>query len=68
MFLNFYFGYYGMLIGNVMLGFGYVGLGGLIGWIDLEIGVVFVLVYNWLLLLLVMIDYVGFVGIYYLIW
>lgn len=47
--LNFHLGYHGMPIGNVMPGFGHVGLGGSIGWTDPETGVAFALVHNRLL-------------------
>lgn len=65
--LNFHLGYHGMPIGNVMPGFGHVGLGGSIGWTDPETGVAFALVHNRLLSPLVMTDHAGFVGIYHLI-
>ena len=54
-------------IGNVMPGFGHVGLGGSVGWTDPADGVAFALVHNRLLTPFVMTDHAAFVGIYALI-
>lgn len=43
-------------------GYGYIGFGGMIGWVDLEIGSVFGYVYNCLLMLLLF-DIGLFVGL-----
>ena len=65
--LAFHLGYHTLPIGNVMPGFGHVGMGGSVGWADPASGVAFSLVHNRLLTPLVMSDHAAFVGIYALI-
>jgi CubicO group peptidase (beta-lactamase class C family) len=65
--LAFHLGYHSLPIGNVMPGFGHVGLGGSLGWADPAEGVAFSLVHNRLLTPFVMTDHAAFVGIYKLI-
>jgi CubicO group peptidase (beta-lactamase class C family) len=65
--LAFHLGYHSLPIGNVMPGFGHVGLGGSLGWADPADGVAFALVHNRLLTPFVMTDHGAFVGIYALI-
>jgi len=65
--LAFHLGYHSLPIGNVMPGFGHVGLGGSVGWADPANGVAFAVVHNRLLTPFVMTDHAGFVGIYALI-
>jgi CubicO group peptidase (beta-lactamase class C family) len=65
--LAFHLGYHSLPIGNVMPGFGHVGLGGSLGWADPADGVAFALVHNRLLTPFVMTDHAAFVGIYALI-
>jgi CubicO group peptidase (beta-lactamase class C family) len=65
--LAFHLGYHSLPIGNVMPGFGHVGLGGSVGWADPADGVAFAFVHNRLLTPFVMTDHAGFVGIYKLI-
>jgi CubicO group peptidase (beta-lactamase class C family) len=65
--LAFHLGYHSLPIGNVMPGFGHVGLGGSVGWADPADGIAFAVVHNRLLTPFVMTDHAGFVGIYALI-
>jgi CubicO group peptidase (beta-lactamase class C family) len=65
--LAFHLGYHSLPVGNVMPGFGHVGLGGSVGWATPAEGVAFALVHNRLLTPFVMTDHAGFVGIYALI-
>lgn len=65
--LAFHLGYHSLPFGNVMPGFGHVGLGGSLGWTDPVSGVAFSLVHNRLLTPFVMTDHAAFVGIYALI-
>ncbi len=65
--LAFHLGYHSLPIGNVMPGFGHVGLGGSLGWTNPADGVAFALVHNRLLSPFVMTDNAAFVGIYALI-
>ena len=65
--LAFHLGYHSLPYGNVMPGFGHVGLGGSVGWATPADGVAFALVHNRLLTPFVMTDHAGFVGIYKLI-
>jgi CubicO group peptidase (beta-lactamase class C family) len=65
--LAFHLGYHSLPIGNIMPGFGHVGLGGSLGWTDPADGVAFALVHNRLLTPFVMTDHAAFVGIYALI-
>jgi CubicO group peptidase (beta-lactamase class C family) len=62
--LAFHLGYHSLPIGNVMPGFGHVGMGGSVGWATPAEGVAFALVHNRLLTPFVMTDHAGFVGIY----
>jgi CubicO group peptidase (beta-lactamase class C family) len=65
--LAFHLGYHSLPIGNVMPGFGHVGLGGSVGWTDPADGVAFALVHNRLLTPFTLTDHAAFVGIYALI-
>jgi len=65
--LPFHLGYHSLPYGNVMPGFGHVGMGGSVGWTDPATGVGFALVHNRLLTPLVMTDHAAFVGIYALV-
>lgn len=65
--LAFHLGYHSLPIGNVMPGFGHVGLGGSLGWANPAEGVAFSLVHNRLLTPFVMTDHAAFVGVYKLI-
>ncbi len=65
--LAFHLGYHSLPFGNVMPGFGHVGLGGSVGWADPADGVAFAVVHNRLLTPFVMTDHAAFVGIYKLI-
>jgi CubicO group peptidase (beta-lactamase class C family) len=65
--LAFHLGYHSLPIGNVMPGFGHVGLGGSVGWTDPADGVAFAVVHNRLLTPFVMTDHAAFVGIYAMI-
>ncbi|MEY8016721.1 serine hydrolase domain-containing protein [Mycobacterium servetii] len=62
--LAFHLGYHSLPIGNIMPGFGHVGLGGSVGWTNPADGIAFALVHNRLLTPLVMTDHAAFVGIY----
>ena len=64
--LAFHLGYHSLPIGNVMPGFGHVGLGGSVGWCDPATGIAFALVHNRLLTPFVATDHAAFVGIYQL--
>ena len=65
--LAFHLGYHSVPFGNVMPGFGHVGMGGSVGWANPADGVAFALVHNRLLTPLVLTDHAAFVGIYKLI-
>jgi CubicO group peptidase (beta-lactamase class C family) len=65
--MAFHLGYHSLPIGNIMPGFGHVGLGGSLGWTDPDDGVAFALVHNRLLTPFVATDHAAFVGIYALI-
>jgi CubicO group peptidase (beta-lactamase class C family) len=65
--LAFHLGYHSVPFGNVMPGFGHVGMGGSVGWANPADGVAFALVHNRLLTPLVLTDHAVFVGIYKLI-
>jgi CubicO group peptidase (beta-lactamase class C family) len=65
--LAFHLGYHSLPYGNVMPGFGHVGLGGSLGWTDPADGLAFALVHNRLLTPFVVTDHAAFVGIYALI-
>ncbi|BBZ44573.1 esterase [Mycobacterium parmense] len=64
--LAFHLGYHSLPIGNVMPGFGHVGLGGSVGWCDPATGIAFALVHNRLLTPFVATDHAAFVAIYQL--
>ena len=57
--LAFHLGYHSLPYGNVMPGFGHVGLGGSVGWATPADGVAFALVHNRLLTPFVEADHVG---------
>lgn len=65
--LAFHLGYHSLPIGNIMPGFGHVGIGGSLGWTDPADGIAFALVHNRLLTPLLMSDHAAFLGIYALI-
>ncbi|BBZ52960.1 esterase [Mycobacterium heidelbergense] len=65
--LAFHLGYHSLPIGNVMPGFGHVGMGGSVGWAYPAEGIAFALVHNRLLTPFVATDHAAFVGIYKLI-
>lgn len=65
--LAFHLGYHTLPIGNVMPGFGHVGLGGSVGWADPATGVAFALVHNRLLTPFTTSDHAAFVAVYALI-
>jgi CubicO group peptidase (beta-lactamase class C family) len=62
--LAFHLGYHSLPYGNVMPGFGHVGMGGSVGWTDPATGLAFALVHNRLLTPLVLTDHAAFVGVY----
>lgn len=57
--LAFHLGYHALPIGNVMPGFGHVGMGGSFGWADPQTGVAFAFVHNRLLSPFLMLDHSG---------
>jgi CubicO group peptidase (beta-lactamase class C family) len=57
--LSFHLGYHSMPFGNVMPGFGHVGMGGSFGWADPATGVAFAFVHNRLLSPFLMLDHTG---------
>ncbi len=65
--LGFHLGYHSLPYGNLMPGFGHVGMGGSVGWATPSEGVAFALVHNRLVSPFVMTDHAAFVGIYALI-
>jgi len=65
--MAFHLGYHSLPYGNIMPGFGHVGMGGSVGWTDPASGVAFALVHNRLLSPFVMTDHAAFVGIYALL-
>lgn len=65
--LAFHLGYHSLPFGDVMPGFGHVGLGGSVGWANPGDGVAFALVHNRLLTPFSLTDHAAFVGIYKLI-
>ncbi len=54
-----------LAVGNVVPGFGHVGMGGSFGWADPAYGLAFSLVHNRLLTPFLMTDHAAFVGIYW---
>ena len=65
--LAFHLGYHSLPFGEVMPGFGHVGMGGSVGWAYPAEGVAFALVHNRLVSPFVMTDHAAFVAIYKLI-
>ncbi|MCV7008501.1 serine hydrolase domain-containing protein [Mycobacterium gordonae] len=65
--MAFHLGYHSLPIGNVMPGFGHVGLGGSVGWNDPETGVAFSVVHNRLLTPFVATDHAAFLALYKMI-
>jgi CubicO group peptidase (beta-lactamase class C family) len=61
--MSFNLGYHSVPFGNVMPGFGHVGLGGSLGWADPATGLAFAFVHNRLLSPFVLSDHAGFIGI-----
>lgn len=61
--LAFHLGYHAIPFGQVMPGFGHVGLGGSMGWADPATGLAFGFVHNRLLTRFVGLDHAGFVGV-----
>ncbi|MDT5145777.1 MAG: hypothetical protein QOC58_422, partial [Mycobacterium sp.] len=61
--MSFNLGYHSVPFGNVMPGFGHVGLGGSLGWADPSTGLAFAFVHNRLLSPFVLSDHAGFIGI-----
>jgi CubicO group peptidase (beta-lactamase class C family) len=57
--LSFHLGYHSMPFGNVMPGFGHVGMGGSFGWADPATGVAFAFVHNRLLSPFLVLDHTG---------
>jgi CubicO group peptidase (beta-lactamase class C family) len=57
--LSFHLGYHSMPFGNVMPGFGHVGMGGSFGWADPASGLAFAYVHNRLLSPLLVLDHSG---------
>jgi CubicO group peptidase (beta-lactamase class C family) len=60
--LAFHLGYHAVPFGQVLPGFGHVGLGGSVGWADPASGLAFGFVHNRLLTPFVALDHAGFVG------
>ena len=60
--LAFHLGYHSVPFGNVMPGFGHVGMGGSFGWADPASGLAFAFVHNRLLSPFVVTDHAGFVA------
>lgn len=60
--MSFHMGYHGLPLGNIMPGFGHVGLGGSLGWADPASGLAFGFVHNRLLTPFVAMDQAGFVA------
>lgn len=65
--MNFHLGYHSLPFGNVMPGFGHVGMGGSVGWNDPKTGVGFSLVHNRLLTPFVLSDHAAFTAIFKLV-
>jgi CubicO group peptidase (beta-lactamase class C family) len=57
--LSFHLGYHSVPFGNVMPGFGHVGMGGSFGWADPQSGVAFSFVHNRLLSPFMVLDHTG---------
>ncbi|QNI06755.1 beta-lactamase family protein [Mycobacterium kubicae] len=57
--LSFHLGYHCLPFGNVMPGFGHVGMGGSVGWADPETGMSFAYVHNRLLSPFLALDHAG---------
>jgi CubicO group peptidase (beta-lactamase class C family) len=61
--MGFHLGYHSLPFGNVMPGFGHVGLGGSVGWSDPESGLAIAVVHNRLLTPFSLSDHAAFVGL-----
>jgi CubicO group peptidase (beta-lactamase class C family) len=59
--LSFHLGYHSVPFGNMMPGFGHVGMGGSFGWADPATGVAFAFVHNRLLSPFLVLDHTGLV-------
>jgi CubicO group peptidase (beta-lactamase class C family) len=59
--LSFHLGYHSVPFGNVMPGFGHVGMGGSFGWADPATGLDFAYVHNRLLSPFLVLDHSGFI-------
>lgn len=57
--LSFHLGYHSVPFGNVMPGFGHVGMGGSLGWADPQSGLAFSFVHNRLLSPFLVLDHTG---------
>jgi CubicO group peptidase (beta-lactamase class C family) len=57
--LSFHLGYHSLPFGNVMPGFGHVGMGGSFGWADPASGLAFAFVHNRLLSPFLVLDHSG---------
>ncbi|ORA09721.1 serine hydrolase domain-containing protein [Mycobacterium angelicum] len=57
--LSFHLGYHCVPFGNVMPGFGHVGMGGSVGWADPQTGMAFAYVHNRLLTPFLVLDHAG---------
>lgn len=57
--LSFHLGYHSVPFGNVMPGFGHVGMGGSFGWADPASGLAFAFVHNRLLSPFLVLDHSG---------
>jgi CubicO group peptidase (beta-lactamase class C family) len=61
--MDFNLGYHGLPLGQILPGFGHVGLGGSLGWADPDRGLAFGFVHNRLLTPLMLTDQAGFVAV-----
>lgn len=60
--MSFHLGFHSLPIGNILPGFGHVGLGGSVGWADPTTGLAFGFVHNRLLTPMVVSDHASFVA------
>jgi CubicO group peptidase (beta-lactamase class C family) len=65
--LCYHLGYHALPIGNIMPGFGHIGLGSSFGWSHPEMGLAISVVLNRLVTPFTLTDFAGFVGLYALI-
>jgi CubicO group peptidase (beta-lactamase class C family) len=65
--LGFHLGYHALPIGNIMPGFGHIGLGSSFGWSHPDMGLAISVVLNRLLTPFTLTDFAGFIGLYALI-